>query len=385
MNPHAQILDCVLVILVELASDQLTRNRTVAGFVSAFPTVIEHIADPSLRKLYELTTLYLNEPENYRRFAEDGAFLVALGQCFGKETNHTELLRLFYLLCTNSAIAPKLLNAIHQLCDLMSSGRPQSAILSAFCVAALISKSENPHRIVLEYSPQIRPFLANGLNVDSETTAAAISMAGVLSKMAETAPVVEDWGLQELIVAKLSSPDARIVTLALQQILAMSAILPDTRGLSQAVLPLFQLLEAGKYGNYPILCIENLTVIPENAAIAAKFLKFILNLVDHQPDIAQDAIVILHRIVIAPESAQWMDQSDIAEKFIETMKNKWKENDMALMTAMLYHFASLPIPCKIMKENGVIEMVNDALAHQKFDDINRPQLLRIRSHLSRPS
>jgi hypothetical protein len=58
---------------------------------------------------------------------------------------------------------------------------------------------------------------------------------------------------------------------------------------------------------------------------------------------------------------------------------------MALMTAMLYHFASLPIPRRTMRENGVLEMVNEALANRRFDDANRPELLRIRGNLTRQS
>jgi hypothetical protein len=98
----------------------------------------------------------------------------------------------------------------------------------------------------------------------------------------------------------------------------MSAIFPDRPGLSAAINVLFQRSETGEYGRYPILCITNLTVIPENAAIAAKFLDTILTFVKGDSDISEDAVIISYRVVIAPESSKWMDQVEIAERFLVT-------------------------------------------------------------------
>jgi hypothetical protein len=164
-------------------------------------------------------------------------------------------------------------------------------------------------------------------------------------------------------------------------ILAMSAIVPDCPGLAQATDPLFALVEAGKYEKYPILCITNLTVVPKNAGLAGKLLHLILRLVNSDGENSEDAIVILFRVVIAPESSAWMNQLDIAQQFLETFKKNWKPNTAGLLVAMLYHFASLALPRQFMKENGMIESVAQKLASSKIHDPYRPQLLQVRSWL----
>jgi hypothetical protein len=78
-----------------------------------------------------------------------------------------------------------------------------------------------------------------------------------------------------------------------------------------------------------------------------------------------------------------MDQVEIAEKFLVTVRNQWKTGDASLFISMLYHFVALPIPCRIMKANGILDLVVEKLAHTALVGPHRPRLLRIKSFLSR--
>jgi hypothetical protein len=271
---------------------------------------------------------------------------------------------------------------ISTLCARLNDADLTVAARAGLCLSALISQSRDPDAVFAAYSEQLLRFILAGLDAESPATLSAVSLVGVLTKLSETAPLIAESQIQERIVGVLTSRNPRLVVLALQQILAMSAIFPDCRGLSHTIPRLFEFLESRQYGRFPILCITNLTVIPENAVIAAQFLNTILTLVNNESDVIEDAIVILYRVVIAPESNKWMDQVEVAEQFVVTIKDHWKADCNGLLVSLLYHFAALPIPCRIMKDNGILELVTQTLSVTKLDGIHRPRLLRIKSLLS---
>jgi hypothetical protein len=380
------IVDCSLRILAVLSTDKSVRERTAAIFFEALPHVIDRrpINNSLISKGFSLLSTYLGDSDSCEKIGESEKFVPSF-QSYIKVADDglIDALCVCYQLSLSKVTYNAVINLAPEFFKLMMSSDFVIAATASMCVVSLLCHSSEPETLVNRSDSSVRQFMGYHLNMESKCTPAALCLAGVLTKKTETASLIGSWRIQPLIVRLLNSSDPRIISGCLKQILAMSAILPDMEGLSGSIETLFALCEFGKYGRYPTLCIANLSVIPENAVIAGKFLSTILKLIASDGDSVEGGIMILYRVAIVPESSVLMDQREMAEKLLETIEKGWRTWNCSMTYAMLMRLVGLPVAVEVMRRRGFLGLVNERLGEVALDDIDRPALIRIRACLAR--
>ena len=382
-NDNLDILDATLLIMTELAADVQVRMRTWSFLVDALGVVLPRISkdDSMVRRIYHLIGLYLSEENTADQFVQNDKFFSIWKRALSYQAARIEHLRLSYRLCLREDSRQKMVDVASEMCQLMLDSNQTISSLAAMNLAAILSSGDKVHIIADNTLPFVK-FMRDGLRNESQTTIAALLLVGVLTKTPGCIQYVEEWDLQEAIVQLLGSANPVVVMTAMKQIMAISSVLPEAKGLSKATDLLFTLHNTGKYGKYPIQCITNLTVMPDNAANAAKYAKTVLSILKEDPDMLEDAITIIYRIVTAPESDKYLDHQDLLTEFVEVVAAHYTTTGSPLFVSIISHLITIPSSRKIMKDKGVLELINKALSTTPFSDPKRPELIKIRRYLS---
>lgn len=384
LNENEDILDNALTILFPLISDPQVRTRTCHSFIQALNVLLPRITNNGdmVSKCYRLIELYFEDPNSLDQFLDDPSFFAVWAGALNCETARIAHLRISYGLCLREQSREGMKPLVPEFVKLMQDSNPKVSGLAAMNIAAFLSDERESLKLIRNNTLPIVKFLRAGITKESPTTAVALLFAGVLTKTPTCTQYIEEWDLEESIVLLLKSTNPVVVMNALKQIMAISAVRPETKGLSQAIDILFMLHESGKYGKYPLQCITNLSVMPENAVTAAKYAKTVLAILQSESDLLEDAVMILYRIVTAPESDKYLDQKDLLAEFVDVVAARYKANESPLFVSIIGNLTTIPSSRKIMKEKGVIEMVSQALKTTALTDPMRPELIKIKRYLS---
>jgi hypothetical protein len=254
-------------------------------------------------------------------------------------------------------------------------------MIAAYSVAALLAHSD-PVAALGENSEQLRHFLSNSLALESELTAPAIRLVGVLASSMTGADLLEQWDVMGYVAPLMSSENDELRKLSLMAITAMSAAAPDSPVMFQSIGTLFEAAKDPMYEMYPLICLSNITVDPNNAAACVQFLpELFVHFQSQNRAWAQRAIVTVYRILLVPETREVMKDSEFLEQLYGVMQDLWESEHAPILFDIVESLTMEPVAAKWLKQHEMLELVKKKLLSCQLNDTNRPKFIRIRTRL----
>jgi hypothetical protein len=289
-------------------------------------------------------------------------------------------LRICFAFCANQTTADGFMALIPSLITLLKAST-YPAIIAAYSIAALLARSD-PVSALGEHAPHLRAFLTSSLEIESELTAPAIRLVGVLASSMAGADLLEQWKVMGFVATLMGSESEELRKYALMAVTAMSAAVPDSPIMFESIQTLFQAAQEPLYENYPLICLSNITVDPINASECVPYLPELFS--HFQSGLrapAQRAIVTVYRILLAPEAKEVMENPELLERLFAAMDGLWDGEHAPILFDIVETLTREAASTRWMKEHGMLERVKSRLLSCGLSDPNRPKFIRIRTRL----
>ncbi|KAH0794427.1 TKL family protein kinase [Histomonas meleagridis] len=382
-NEDSNILVTALRLLQILFDGIMSKQRTISIFLSQFTSLLQRADfDVQLEALNALTML-MDNILVYKEVYATKNFALCLTKCIQSEDIIVQVsaLRICFAFCSNSITVNKFQILLKTLLNLLKSST-YSAILSAYSIAALLAENDIIEEINLNECEQLKTFLIDALSLESELTAPAIRLVGVLASNMNYVNLLEKWSLMTYIVQLLKSKNEELTHLALMALTALSAALPDSTVMIDAIPLLFNACYDYSFSSYPFICLSNITVDPINAKACIEYLpQLFKHFTNEDPVAVQRAIVTACRIASLPEAKEILKKKDVIDQFFVGVKDMWESEHAPILFNMIETMSATPEVCKLLKENNMLNVIEKKLASSQLNDSNRPKYIRIRAML----
>ena len=230
----------------------------------------------------------------------------------------------------------------------------------------------------------------------------ALSFFGVLSNLKETQYICASLSIHQNIIKFLKSDNFALVQMTIRVLISLSSSSfgGELKGLEKAIKPLFSLCDSnnnkvGFFGVEPLVCISNILISPDSWKSAIPFIEKLFNLFEI-PEFTEIALLITYRIVSAAEfslssdsnsniiddKASLFNNKKILHSFIEKSRKKLTSLNNDLLISILLCFAEVESSCTFLKEEQIVDVIDEIIFQCSIDDPRRPKLLRIHSYLS---
>ena len=376
------ILATALRLLQLLFEGTAPKQRTISAFLAQFTAVLGRAdSDGQLEALNALTmlmdnTLVYKEVFACKNFAENFA------QCIESQDIIVQVsaLRICFAFCSNSITVDGFLCLLPRLLALLRAST-YAAILSAFSIAALLA-AKDPVEALGDGCDQLKSFLINALTLESELTAPAVRLVGVLASTMSGADLLDQWEVMGKVAGLLSSENEELSHLAVMAMTAMSAASPDSPVMLDSIPLLFEKCMDPSFGFYPLICLSNITVDPLNAAACVPYISHLFPHLEYGDRVSiQRALVTLHRILLSPEATAAVENQEIIDSLFQSFSNLWESEHSPILFGIVETLTGTPKICSILKEKGMIDLVKKKLLSCQLNDPNRPKYIRIRARL----
>lgn len=385
MCHHDQcILTTALILLRSLFLETIPKQRTISAFLEKFTSVISNSdTQMQLEALNTLTTLMRNESV-YDEVNSQDSFSLSFINCINSSDNVIQVsaLRICFAFCSNDITEKSFLPLLPNLIELLK-GSTNAAVISAFCISALLSKHD-PVSILKDGIGSIRKFVEDSLVLESELTSPALRIIGVLVSSISGAEILSTWNVIPRVAEFISSDNEDLSKLSIMVLTSLSAAIPDSNALYQSISMLVKCIKNPIYGSYPSICLSNITVVPKNAIECVKYLPDILDVIEtdiSDGTLQQRAIVTVHRIILTPENSKALESPDLIKKFLRCVDKLWNGKHSMILFSIVESLSIYEKPCLILKENGMLEIINNKLKECQISDPNRPKFIQIRARL----
>lgn len=376
------ILATSLRLLQLLFEGTAPKQRTISSFLTQFTSVIGRADyDVQLEALNALTML-MDNTLVFKEVAACKTFAESFSQCITSEDIIVQVssLRICFAFCSNQITQDGFLYLLVKLLDLLKSST-FTTILAAYSISALLAVND-PIKTLGENADQLHVFLENALALESELTAPAIRLVGVLASTMSGASLLERWDVMQKVAALLNSTNEELNHLAVMAMTAMSAASPDLPVMRDSIPLLFNACRDPSFGSYPLICLSNVTVDPQNAVACVPFIPELLMYINGSDKVSiQRALVTLRRVLLVPESDEMMTNSDVINAFFDAIQNMWESEHAPILYDIIENITSHPFVCSMLKDSGLVDIINDKLMSCQLTDSNRPKFIRIRTRL----
>lgn len=377
------ILATALRLLQLLFEGTAPKQRTISAFLAQFASVLGRAdCDVQLEALNALTML-MDNTLVYKEVAAYKTFATAFGQCVESEDIIVQVsaLRICFAFCSNSITADEFLALLPKLLGLLKSST-YAAILAAFSISALLAVND-PVTTLGDGCELLHAFLSNALALESELTAPAVRLVGVLASTMGGAELLEQWDVMGSVASLLKSENQELEHLAVMAMTAMSAASPDSPVMHESIPLLFAACRDPSFGFYPLICLSNITVDPINAAACVEYLPDLFAYMQSEDRITvQRAVVTMFRILDAPEAVKAMQNPDFMNDFLQATSALWESEHAPILFDIIETLAANPEACRLLRDSGMAELVQGKLVSCQLNDPNRPKFIRIRARLS---
>jgi hypothetical protein len=376
------ILSTSLRLLQYLFEGTQPKQRTISTFLAQFwPVVARADIDGQCECLNALavlmdSTLVFKEVAALKHFPESFSPVLESEELIVQ----VSALRICFAFCSNPITAEGFMSLIPVLVNLLKA-TIYPAIIAAYSTAALLARAD-PVVALGEYALQLKAFLSGSLALESELTAPAVRLVGVLASSMKGADLLEQWEVMPHVAELMNSPNEELRKLSLMAITAMSAAVPDSAIMFQSIPTLFEAAKDEFYEMYPLICLSNITVDPLNAAACVSYLTELF--VHFQSAVrawAQRAIVTVYRILLAPEAHEVMIKEELLEGLFEVMEPLWEGEHAPILFDIVETLTRETEATKWMKDHGMLQRVKAKLLSCELNDTNRPKFIRIRTRL----
>lgn len=405
------VLDLALDLSIALCSDETVRSRTYQLFVDEFTSILNNATESSdlLYKLHQLIYLYFKDKSMLEYISSSDDFIPNfIKKCINFENNKNGnsqdmylvlSMKLLYVLCRTNCTMNLLYPFIDDIIKHLSLVFiPKIPIFAALSIAALLSTIENPKEKIKNHSKDLENFAKFAFSVQNETTMAALSLFGVLSNLRETHYICASLSIHNNIIKFLKSDNSAVIKMTIRVLISMSSSSfgGELKDLSKAIKPLFSLCDTnnskfGLFGIEPLVCISNILLFPDSWKSAIPFIEKLINLYDI-PEFTEIAFLITYRIVSAAEFSlsvssseevvSLFDNKKIIHSFVEKTKKKLTSTNNDLLISILLCFSEVESSCSFLKEEQIVDIIDEIIFQYSINDIRRPKLLRIHSYLS---
>lgn len=379
------ILTTALRLLQLLFEGTTPKQRTISAFLAQFTAVLGRAdSDGQLEALNALTMLMDNDlvykevcacknfAENFAQTIESQDIIVQVSA-----------LRICFAFCSNTITVDGFLCLLPTLLELLKAST-YAAILSAFSIAALLAVKDPLETLSETGQEQLKDFLVNSLTLESELTAPAVRLVGILASTMTGADLLEQWDIMKMVALLLSSENEELNHLAVMAMTAVSAAAPDSSIMLDSIPLLFGKCNDPSIGYYPLICLSNITVDPRNAAACVPYIPNLFQFIEFGDRIsAQRALVTLHRIVMVPEVDEFIQSNpEIISEFYQVVTNIWESEHAPILIGIIETLTANQTACQLLNEHGILDIIKQKLASCQMNDPNRPKFIRIRSRLT---
>ncbi|OHT01757.1 TKL family protein kinase [Tritrichomonas foetus] len=376
------ILATALRLLQLLFEGTAPKQRTISAFLAQFTAVLGRAdSDGQLEALNALTmlmdnTLVYKEVFACKNFAENFA------QCIESQDIIVQVsaLRICFAFCSNPITVDGFLCLLPRILALLKAST-YAAILAAFSIAALLA-AKDPVETLGEGREQLRQFLVNALTLESELTAPAVRLVGVLASTMSGADLLDQWEVMGKVASLLSSENEELNHLAVMAMTAMSAASPDSSVMLESIPLLFEKCMDPSFGFYPLICLSNITVDPINAAACVPYIAHLFPHLEYGDRVStQRALVTLHRILMAPEAADAVQDQGVIDGLFQAVTNLWESEHSPILFGIVETLTGIQGVCEQLQQKGMVDVVKKKLLSCQLNDPNRPKYIRIRARL----
>jgi hypothetical protein len=256
-----------------------------------------------------------------------------------------------------------------------------SAILSAFSVCALLARND-PVATLGDGCDLVKQFLLSALALESELTAPAVRLVGVLASTLSGSALLEEWDVMLHVGRLLNSENQELNHLAVMALTAMSAASPDSQAMLESIPLLFEACKDASFGFYPLICLSNITVDPLSAAACVPHLpELFVHFKDENPLSVQRAIVTIYRVLVSPEAVESFEKPEVIKCFLDAGDELWTSEHAPIFFDIIETLTANSVVCGNLKACGIMDSVKSMLASCQLNDPNRPKFIRIRARL----
>lgn len=380
-----EILSATFQLLHMLFDGAPPRQRTNAVFLSYLPSVLESgDYNTQLDALNTLTVL-MDNTLIYKDVAADHNIARSFVHVIESDdiTVQVSSLRICFCFCSNEITARLFRELVPDLLNLLLTST-DPAILACYSLCALLAqKYVDPIDVLEDSEEKMHEFLDSAFALESELTAPAIRLAGVLCGTISGASLLKKWNIMSKVSTLLESENEELNQLAFKAITALSSVDPAAGVLHDIIPLLFTRCDDLTYDYYPLICISNITCVPDNAVECIPFIPNLFSFINGTDDIAiQRAVVALHRIVMIPESNETLCQQDFLDRFYEASIDLFATEHAPILYEIFEKLSILPQSRKVLKEKGLDEIIEQYMTSLSLNNPCRPKLIRIHSRLA---
>lgn len=371
---------CLIRSLLGSDNQVVPKNYTIAAFVDSFPGAIGKGDVRVTREALQTLSLFMRHNSLYKEVATRKQFAACFTSCISgpDPVNKALALRQCYVFCADKSTEPNFKVLVHTFLNALESDDLIAALASS-CVTAVLA-IDGPDALVKYDMNTLRQFLIRALSSDF-LSECALRLIGTFSTTIEGAMMMDEWGITNNVaeIMKTGSDDKK--ALAMMTMAAMSAAIPDAKAMLDSIPTFFSLCD--NFGEYPLMCISNITVDPKCAAACVPFLKKLLGLLkntDHTT--RQRSLATIHRILITPEASFILDDRANIVELISATFEFWNSEDANILSDIFDSVSAVSVPCSVMQQNGMLDVIVSRLKSCKINDPMRPKLIRIKSRLT---
>jgi len=386
MHENPSILAAALRLLQMLFEGIQPKQRTVSVFLEKFAYVLSKADyDGQLEALNALTMLMDNSLV-YKEVSACDTFCNAFLHCINSPDNIVQVsaLRICFAFCNNPITEGVFLPLLPSLFQLLQSST-YPAIISAFSIAALLAVHD-PLDVLGEYQETIRNFIKRSLAIESELTAPALRLVGILASSMNGSSLLDQWCVMPDVAILMKSSNLDLNRLAVMAMTAMSAASPDCEVMFQSIPMLFEACKDSSFGYYPIVCLSNITVDPKNAVACVPFLQDLFYMIK-ETEIdrlsKQRAIITLHRVIMTPEASDSINSIEIINDFLSCADDLWSSEHAPILFAIIESLTAIEKPREALKAYGMGSIIEEKIKYCQLSDPTRPKLIRIKARLSK--
>lgn len=388
-HENTSIISMSLKLIRNLLDDQTTpKLHTISEFVRSFPGAVSNGDINVQREALQTLSCMMRYQQLYKEVSQIRTFLGSFSQLISgfDQINKILSLDLCYKFCVDKATEPLFKAMMHMFLVCLDNDKDDDncLVLASSCATALIA-SENLEIVNNSDSQILKNFLSKSLeNKNLLVVESGLRMIGTLSTSIDGANLMDEWGISVVVSDLMKKSDnEEIRSLSVMCMAAMSAAIPDAKVMLDSVETFFEMSRISNFGVYPLICISNVTVDPNCAAACVPFLRDLLNLLKNgDKNTRKRALSTIHRILITPEASDILDDKTNIIELIKSTFEFWKTDDASILSDIFDSVSAVSVPCKVMMENGMLDVIVQKLKSCKINDPMRPKLIRIKSRLT---
>ena len=378
------VLSGALRLLQFLFEGTTPKQRTISEFLYKFMSVLQSgDSDIQLDALNAIAML-MDNTLVYKEVSAIDDFSKSFIPCINSEDPIVQVsaLRICFAFCSNTITENVFMQLLSDLIKLLKS-TTYPAILAAYSISAILA-SHDPVKVLSDGKDEIKEFIDNSLTLESDLTAPAIRIVGVLAATMTGARILEEWGTMPNVAQLMSSKNDEFARLAVMAMAAMSATIPDSEVMHDSIPQLFDALKDPIFEVYPLVCLSNITVDPRNAIDCAPYIPDLLDCIlsrENDGFSIQRAVVTLQRIIINPEAAHAFENEGIPEMFMKCVELLWTSEHAPILFSIIESLTQIPAVCNSLKQLGLVDIIKSKLNECQISDPSRPKFIRIKAML----